>query len=184
MSKYLSIRFQTLVLASCVTLHGPGLLAQATASNGLVQELQAGQMPYFDVVPDPIEGVNRSTWAVNDWLFRGIIFPLSVGYNTVTPKPVRSGISKAGHNLTFPVRFFNSCFQGKWSGAWEETKRFGVNSTVGLGGLFDPATHWKIGRSDEDFGKTLGRYGSGPGFYLVMPVARTEQWAGCVGQNC
>ena len=182
MSKYLSFRFQTLVLALCVTLHGPSLLAQATTTNGPADKLQAGQMPYFDVVPDPIEGVNRSTWAVNSWLFRGIIYPLSVGYNTVTPKPLRSGISKAGHNLTFPVRFFNSCFQGKWHGAWEETKRFGVNSTVGLGGLFDPATHWKIGRSDEDFGKTLGHYGSGPGFYLVLPVAGPSNGRDALGK--
>jgi len=182
MSKHLSFRFQTLVLALCVTLHCPSLPAQATTTNGPGEELQAGQMPYFDVVPDPIEGVNRSTWAVNDWLFRGVIYPLSCGYNTVAPKPVRSGISKAGHNLTFPVRFFNSCFQGKWSGAWEETKRFGVNSTVGLGGLFDPATHWKIGRSDEDFGKTLGHYGSGPGFYLVLPVAGPSNGRDALGK--
>ena len=44
-----------------------------------------------------------------------------------------------------------------------------ANSTVGLGGFFDPATHWKIGRSDEDFGQTLGYYGCGPGFYLLFP---------------
>jgi len=182
MSIHISFRFQTLTLVLCATLHGSSLLAQSATTNSAVEELQAGQMPYFDVVPDPIEGVNRSTWAVNDWLFRGIIYPLSCGYNTVTPKPVRSGISKAGHNLTFPVRFFNSCFQGKWSGAWEETKRFGVNSTIGLGGLFDPATHWKIGRSDEDFGKTLGHYGSGPGFYLVLPVAGPSSGRDALGK--
>jgi len=182
MPKLLSFRFQSLALALCVSLHGPGLQARPTTTNGPVDKLQAGQMPYFDVVPDPIEGLNRSTWAVNDWLFRGIIYPLSLGYNTVTPKPLRSGISKAGHNLTFPVRFFNSCFQGKWSGAWEETKRFGVNSTVGLGGLFDPATHWKIGRSDQDFGQTLGHSGSGPGFYLVLPLAGPSNGRDALGR--
>ena len=129
-----------------------------------------GQMPYFDVVPDPIEGVNRCLWAVNTGLFRGILYPVSCGYTFVLPKPVRTTISNAGHNLTYPVRLVNSGLQGKWAGAWEETKRFSVNSTVGVAGLFDPASRWKIGRSDEDFGQTFGRCGAGPGFYLMIPV--------------
>jgi ABC-type transporter lipoprotein component MlaA len=127
-------------------------------------------MPYFDAVNDPIEGFNRCSWAVNDWLFRGVIYPLSFVYNTAAPRPLRNRITDAGHNLTFPVRLVNNCLQGKWRGAWTETERFGVNSTVGLGGLFDPATHFKIGRSDEDFGQTLGHWGSGPGFYLMLPI--------------
>lgn len=139
------------------------------ATNG-VSQLAPGQMPYFDSVNDPIEGFNRCTWAVNDWFFRGVIYPLSWGYTTIAPKPVRTRIGNVGHNLTYPVRLVNNCLQGKWSGAWEETKRFGVNSTVGIAGLFDPATHWNIGRSDEDFGQTLGHWGSGPGFYLVLPI--------------
>jgi ABC-type transporter lipoprotein component MlaA len=51
-----------------------------------------------------------------------------------------------------------------------------------LGGLFDPATHWKIGRSDEDFGKTLGHYGSGPGFYFVLPVAEPSNGRDALGK--
>jgi phospholipid-binding lipoprotein MlaA len=159
-----------LALVMFVTMHSAILNAQGTTPNGKTNQLQSGQMPYFDVVPDPIEGFNRCSWAFNDCLFRGVIYPASFGYNFVTPKPVRTKISNVGYNLSYPVRFFNSCFQGKWHGAWAETKRFGVNSTVGLGGFFDPATHWKIGRSDEDFGQTLGYYGCGPGFYLVIPV--------------
>ncbi len=139
-------------------------------SNNVSTNLAPGQMPYFDTVNDPIEGFNRCSWAVNDWLFRGLIYPLSIGYNFIAPKPVRTTISNAGHNLTFPVRLVNNCLQAKWNGAWTETKRFTVNSTVGLGGLFDPATHWKIGRSDEDFGQTLGHWGSGPWFYLMLPI--------------
>ena len=170
MLKYFLLNFQTFALALFVAMYSASLFAQGTAPNDQAKNLQSGQMPYFDAVPDPIEGANRCTWKVNDWLFRGIIYPLSFGYNVVAPKPVRSKISNVGHNLSYPVRLFNNCFQGKWSGAWEETKRFGANSTVGIGGLFDPATTWKIGRSDQDFGKTLGHYGSGPGFYLVLPL--------------
>ena len=86
------------------------------------------------------------------------------------PQPVRDSIEKFGHNLAYPVRGVNSCLQGKWHGAWEETKRFGTNTTVGLLGFFDPATTYGIGRSDEDFGQTFGHYGSGTGFYLTLPL--------------
>ncbi|HZI33155.1 MAG TPA: VacJ family lipoprotein, partial [Candidatus Binatia bacterium] len=132
--------------------------------------LQTCQMPCLDTMPDPLEGFNRCSWAVNVWLFRGIIYPASCGYNFVVPGCVRTNINNAGHNLAYPVRLINSCFQGRWHGAWEETERFGVNSTIGIGGFFDPATKFKIGRSDRDGGETLAHYGSKPGFYLVVPI--------------
>ena len=144
--------------------------AQNAPTNAVAEKVGPGQMPYFDAVKDPLEGFNRCSWAVNEWLIRGFVYPFSLGYTYVAPKPVRTSISNAGHNLTFPVRAVNSCLQGKWHGAWAETERFGINSTVGLGGLFDPATHWKIGNSDEDFGLTLGHWGHGPGFYLMIPI--------------
>jgi phospholipid-binding lipoprotein MlaA len=139
-------------------------------------------MPYFDAVPDPIEGFNRCSWAVNDWLFRDLFYPMSFGYNYAVPKPARRMVNNGGHNLSYPVRLFNNCCEGKWQGAWMETERFGVNSTVGLGGLFDPATHWKIGRSDRDFGETLGQWGSGPGFYLMLPLLGPSNGRDAIGK--
>jgi len=130
----------------------------------------ADQMPWLDVPPDPLEGFNRCSWALNTWIFRVLIYPLSRVYNVIAPRLARTALANAGHNLSYPVRLFNNSLQGKWHGAWEETKRFGANSTLGLGGLFDPATHWKMARSDEDFGQTMGHWGAGPGFYLVLPV--------------
>ena len=153
MSTYSQFRLQLGLLALLAIMPSPWALSQESAADA--REAQAGQMPYFDAVPDPIEGFNRCSWEANDWLFRGVIYPLSFGYNAVAPKPIRTHISNVGHNLTYPVRLFNNCLQGKWGGAWEETKRFGANSTVGLGGFFDPATRWRIGRSDEDFGRLL-----------------------------
>ncbi len=182
MLKYCLFSFQSLAVAFFVTMHSTSLLAQRSAPDDQTNTLQSGQMPYFDAVPDPIEGFNRCSWAVNDWLFRGVVYPVSLGYNFVTPKPVRIRIGNAGHNLSYPVRFFNSCFQGKWHGAWEETKRFGANTTVGLGGFFDPATTWKIGRSDEDFGQSMGHWGSGPWFYLVIPILGPSSGRDAVGK--
>ena len=158
------------------------LYAQTPAANPPAEKLQPGQMPYFDAVPDPIEGFNRCSWEVNDWLFRDLFYPLSFGYNFAVPKPVRTMVSNGGHNLTYPARLFNNCCEGRWHGAWMETERFGVNSTVGLGGLFDPATHWKIGRSDRDFGETLGQWGSGPGFYLMLPLIGPSNGRDAIGK--
>jgi phospholipid-binding lipoprotein MlaA len=73
-------------------------------------------------------------------------------------------------NINFVPRFVNSLLQGKWSGAGRELARFLINSTAGIGGLFDPAKDfWGIQKSREDFGQTLGVWGSGPGPYLILP---------------
>ncbi len=182
MLKYCLFSFQSLAVAFFVATQSTSLVAQGGALGDPTNKLQSGQMPYFDAVPDPIEGFNRCSWDLNYWLFRGVVYPFSFGYNVVVPRPARTSIGNAGHNLSYPVRFFNSCFQGKWHGAWEETKRFGANTTVGLGGFFDPATTWKIGRSDEDFGQTMGHWGSGPWFYLVIPILGPSSGRDAVGK--
>ena len=168
-SKHPSSGMRAVALAFFCSI-ASGFAAQNTTPDLKMNALQPGQMPYFDAVGDPMEGFNRCSWEVNDWLFRDLFYPVSFGYNFAVPKPIRSMISNGGHNLTYPVRLFNNCCEGKWHGALMETERFGANSTVGLGGLFDPATHWKIGRSDRDFGETLGQWGSGPAFYLMLPI--------------
>jgi phospholipid-binding lipoprotein MlaA len=144
--------------------------AQKTQPAENADTTQPDQLPYFETVPDPLERFNRCSWAFNEWLFRGVIYPASYGYNFIVPRYIRGNVRNAGQNLTYPVRMVNSCVQGRWRGAWSETERFAVNSTVGLGGLFDPATKLKIGHSDRDGGETLAHFGSKPGFYLVVPV--------------
>jgi hypothetical protein len=71
--RYFLFGFQTVVLGLFVTLHSASLFAQQTNPDGKAEKLQPGQMPYFDAVPDRIEGFNRCSWAVNEWLFRGLI---------------------------------------------------------------------------------------------------------------
>ena len=143
--------------------------------------LLPGQMPYFDIVPDPIEPVNRCTSGFNRGVFYSLIYPFNRAYAFLLPQPVRDSIENFGHNLAYPVRGLNSCLQGKWHGAWEETKRFGTNTTVGVLGFFDPATKYGIGRSDEDFGQTFGHYGSGPGFYLALPLIGPSNGRDAIG---
>jgi phospholipid-binding lipoprotein MlaA len=80
-------------------------------------------------------------------------------------------ISNGFDNIRVVPRFVNNVLQGKFEGAGREAARFLINSTAGVGGLFDPAKdYWGIRPSSEDFGQTLGKWGAGPGPYLVLPV--------------
>jgi len=89
----------------------------------------------------------------------------------VIPEPVRVSVSNFFSNLKTPVRFANCVLQGKWDDAGNELGRFIGNTTIGIGGLFDPAGRYTgTGPKDEDFGQTLGYYGAGPGFYLLLPL--------------
>jgi phospholipid-binding lipoprotein MlaA len=93
------------------------------------------------------------------------------GYAFVVPEPVRVGIRNALTNVVMPVRLVNSLLQGKGRGAGRELARFTINTTIGMGGLFDTAKDdWGIAPSEEDTGQTFGTYGLGHGAYLVLPI--------------
>jgi phospholipid-binding lipoprotein MlaA len=93
-----------------------------------------------------------------------------MGWKMVVPQPAGIMIANAFDNLNVVPRVVNNLLQGKWDGAGREVSRFLINSTVGVGGLFDPAKDvWHITKSPADFGQTLGKWGIGPGPYLVLP---------------
>lgn len=119
---------------------------------------------------DPIEPFNRGMFWFNDKLYVYLLKPIAKGYRII-PEPARVSVGNFFSNLGTPVRFVNSLLQFKFGDASTELGRFGVNTTVGLLGLFDPAESWfELDKKDEDFGQTLGVYGAGPGFYLVLPI--------------
>ena len=121
-------------------------------------------------VKDCFEGLNRGIFAFNQALDQIIVEPLAKGYRYL-PSPVRSGTSNFLNNLSLVVTIPNNILQGDFSMAGKNAARFAVNSTVGILGLFDPAS--KIGLNDyekEDYGQTLGTWGIGEGCYLVLPV--------------
>ena len=121
-------------------------------------------------VKDCFEGINRGIFAFNQALDASIFEPLAKGYRLL-PSPIRSGTSNFISNLSLVVTVPNNVLQGDIGLAGKNTARFVVNSTVGILGLFDPAT--KLGLNDyskEDYGQTLGRWGVGEGCYLVLPV--------------
>jgi ABC-type transporter lipoprotein component MlaA/pimeloyl-ACP methyl ester carboxylesterase len=121
-------------------------------------------------VPDPLEPFNRAMWGLNKGLMTGVVKPTGRVYRFVVRKPVRTGISNFGRNLTYPGRLINNVLQWKWSGARDESYRFVCNSTVGVAGVFDVASKWKIEKSDADFGQTFGQWGWKPSCFLMLPI--------------
>lgn len=120
---------------------------------------------------DPLNGYNRMMTSFNDFVFLNVMNPVAKGYSYILPQTARVGISNFFDNLMFPIRFVNNILQLKFSNASEELGRFLVNSTFGLGGFMDPASTefgWK--KHEEDFGQTLGHYGIGSGFHVVLPI--------------
>jgi phospholipid-binding lipoprotein MlaA len=118
---------------------------------------------------DPWERMNRRTFAFNEALDRYALEPIATGWDTVMPRRVETCIDNFFDNLWMPVHFANDLLQGKPWKAYETAWRLVINTTVGIGGLFDPASAWDVYKSDEDFGQTLGVWGTPPGPYLVLP---------------
>lgn len=119
---------------------------------------------------DPLESVNRGFWTINyDYLDPYLLRPATVGYMTVTPKPVRSGLASMVNNLDEPANMLNALLQGKPKSSVISASRFLVNSTLGVLGFFDVATRFDIPQQNEDFSQTLGVWGLGHGPYLMVP---------------
>ena len=118
---------------------------------------------------DPWETFNEKMFTFNRNLDRFVLKPVARGYRVVMPEPWQVLISNGFSNINFVPRFVNSLLQRKWGGAGRELSRFLINSTAGIGGLFDAAKYWNIEKSREDFGQTLAVWGSGPGPYLILP---------------
>jgi ABC-type transporter lipoprotein component MlaA len=121
-------------------------------------------------IGDPLEPMNRGIAGFNHGLMVGLVSPLAGIYRLIFPPQIRTGIDNIFENLLFPVRLVTNLLQGKGGGAWRETKRFGVNTTVGLAGILDSATAMGIEPSREDFGQTFGRWGWRNSSYLMIPI--------------
>jgi len=119
---------------------------------------------------DPIESVNRKTWTLNyEYLDPYLLRPATVGYMTVAPEPVRDGLANMVQNLDEPASFINAVLQGKPKSSAISAGRFLVNSTIGVLGFFDVASHFELPLQNEDFSQTLGVWGVGHGPYLMLP---------------
>jgi len=121
-------------------------------------------------INDCFEKVNRGIFAFNQGLDKVIFKPLATGYRKL-PQPIRSGASNALGNLGNVVTIPNNILQGQIKDAGVNTFRFVINTTLGIGGLFDVASYYGLEKRDkEDYGQTLGTWGVGEGCYFVLPV--------------
>ena len=124
----------------------------------------------FIEVADPWERFNQSVYRFNFYFDKYLFIPVVDGYEYVAPVFVQKRVSSFYNNLSEIRNLSNSLFQAKGKESLTTLGRFVTNSTIGIGGLFDPATTIGLTRHDQDFGKTLGYWGAGSGPYLVLPV--------------
>jgi phospholipid-binding lipoprotein MlaA len=122
------------------------------------------------VPQDPWESWNRGVYRVNDKLDRAIVKPVTKTYVRVVPSPIRTGVHNFFANLDTPTVMINDALQGKLLAAGNDLGRFLLNTTVGIGGILDPATPAGLARNDEDFGQTLGHWGVHPGPFVELPL--------------
>ena len=127
-------------------------------------------VPRLDLIDDPLEPMNRSLFFFNAQVYRFIISPVGRVYEIVFPRFVRNCFHNFFSNLAFPKYFLSALCQGKFGKSWQEAQRFVINSTAGIGGLFDVAAYTGFQTDPEDFGQTLGYHGVNHGFYLVLPL--------------
>ncbi|MEO8936667.1 MAG: VacJ family lipoprotein [Burkholderiaceae bacterium] len=122
-----------------------------------------------DARRDPLEPFNRRVFAVNQSLDRAVIKPVAKAYRDALPETVRDRIRAFVDNLGEPLTFANDLLQGRGEAAGITGRRFLINSTIGLAGLFDRATELGEVRQSGDFGQTLYAWGIADGPYLMLP---------------
>ena len=132
-------------------------------------QVPAQGAPSLALKADPLEGLNRGVFAFNEMVDRVLLKPLATAYRAVLPSPVRTGVDNVFGNVGDAWSAVNHLLQGKVKSALEMTVRVTTNTVFGLGGLLDLASDAGLERQPEDFGQTLGKWGFGPGPYLVLP---------------
>lgn len=162
----------TYIIAVCMLSAASMLVAGSNRGPSIPQPshpTDAELLP--DTINDPIEPVNRMSFGLNRVLFNYVVNPASKGYKWLIPQGGRKRVTNFHKNVTYPVRLVNNGLQWQWEGAWVETKRFGINSTVGFLGFNDPAlAKYALHPSKEDLGQTFGAWGWNSQIYLFLPI--------------
>lgn len=131
---------------------------------------------------DPIEGFNRSMFAVTHFGMDYVVDPLGRFYTSLLPRPVIEKIDNLCRNLEFPGRAVSCLGRAEFGGAWDELCRFLINTTVGIAGLFDPAgSWWDIYSTQSDFGQMFAAWGIGPGCTFILPFMYSQNVRDTVG---
>ncbi len=171
-----------LLLAGCSTTAPEGGFS---APSRQLHEVTDGKLPPAVEDPilvyDPFERTNRAVYKFNAQFDRYVYLPVVRAYASVTPRFVRTRVGNFFQNLGEVTTFTNSVLQWKVEKAAPTVFRFMLNSTVGLFGLFDPASGLGLKLEKEDFGQTLGHWGVGDGPYIVLPILGPSNLRDTVG---
>lgn len=119
---------------------------------------------------DPWERMNRTTYKFNTKVDKAVLRPVARGYQKVTPQFFRTGVSNFVDNLGYPIVMVNDLLQARFKVFAQDTGRFLMNTTLGIGGLLDPATQAGLQKNENDFGLTFGHWGIPKGPYFVIPL--------------
>jgi phospholipid-binding lipoprotein MlaA len=157
-----------LVASGCSTLAQMGPTSQPALRSYDAIVTDAGPHPLE--VADPLEGFNRGIYRFNYYFDEQVYRPVVRVYDFLLPDLVKDRIADALDNIGEFGNLTNNVLQAKLADAGITVGRVLINSTVGIAGLWDPATRWGLHRRPADFGQTLGRYGLGGGPYLTLPV--------------
>ncbi|MGB1026190.1 MAG: MlaA family lipoprotein, partial [Rhodospirillaceae bacterium] len=157
-----------LALGACSSFDSDQMTLDASAPQTAQAASTDADTDSDELISDPLEPWNRYVFAVNDLIYT-LAQPWIAPY-MVLPQEGKDAVDNFLHNLQSPVILVNDLLQGDLDRAWTTTARFGINSTVGIGGILDVAADHGLERHSEDFGQTLGTYGAGDGPYLVLPL--------------
>lgn len=171
------VSFSAVYAGAAVNPSVPGTTAPETeaqdegsSADDLFSDDLYGEGAWDEEWSDPLEPVNRAVFWLNDKGYFYILKPAARVFRVV-PTPLRSGIGRMFDNLESPLRAISSLLQLKFSQSGVELSRLTINTTVGVGGFYDPAKNWwDLRKQEEDLGQVLGHYGVGNGFYLVLPL--------------
>ena len=135
-----------------------------------------------ETINDPLEGYNRAIFKFNDKFYYWVLKPAARGYRAILPEKARISVRKLLSNAAMPVRLVNCALQGRMKGMAIESTRFAVNSTLGVGGFFNPAESlFHLKEQEADFDQTLGRYGMKPVFFINWPLLGPSSLRGTFG---
>lgn len=144
---------------------------------------EQGGVPEPEAQPvDPLEGFNRKVFVFNEFVDKYAAKPAAKGYRKVTPGWLDDAVSRFFENLSDLGSSVNGVLQWEWAEAGNNFGRFTVNSTLGVGGLFDVASDAGLDKTPEDFGLTLGKWGFDMGPYLVLPFLGPSNVRAAVGR--
>jgi phospholipid-binding lipoprotein MlaA len=147
-----------------------GRIIAAILAGFVLAGCATSQMTAGPDVNDPLEPFNRAMFRVTMAVDKAVVRPTAIAYRDVFPQPVRDSVRNFLNNLNSPVILANDVLQGQVNRAGVTLLRASVNTTIGIGGLFDIAQKWGYQRHSEDFGQTLAVWGVPEGPYLFLPL--------------